>query len=215
MNFEQVRQANGQLVTMLAMVVEVGPSKLNRNQKAFRPCKLQDDLGEQHSVTVNQGKGLLIGDAVLGKRCQFSLSTYAGQNGVAYSGFWSDKAQVNQATQAPQTPARVSFPPQNQSKAPTPTVAPKVDWDAKDRRMAKISALRGAVEKQVVMADIAKDLTVVTKDKIIETAEFFLEWIYREPESDLQKQAGDLLAGVADFDQLNAEARADEGECPI
>ncbi len=94
MNFEAVRQGNGQLVSMPATVDEVGASKLNKNNKPFVSLQLRDDAGEKYYVTVNKGTGQLVDAQQLGNRLQFNLSTYQGQRGVAYSGFWNNQAQV-------------------------------------------------------------------------------------------------------------------------
>ncbi len=110
MNFQAVAASNGNLEAMFAIVTEVGNQKLNRNQKPIQTVKLKDDNGEQHSVTINKGNGELLDGSVLGQRLSFNLSTYQGQRGLGYSGFWNNRAQVNQPT--PQKPQ------QDPSRAP-------------------------------------------------------------------------------------------------
>lgn len=116
MNFQTVAANNGSLVAMFATVAEIGASKLNVNQKPIQSVKLTDDNGEQHRVTINKGKGSLLDGTALGQRLSFNLSTYQGQQGVCYSGFWNSRAQVNQSQAPPagQQPTK----PQPQSKPP-------------------------------------------------------------------------------------------------
>jgi len=107
MNFQTVEANNGNMVAMNATVVEVGSSKLNVNQKPFQSVTLRDDNGDQHKVTINKGNGELLDNNALGQRLAFNLSTYNGQHGLGYSGFWNNRAQVNQpTTQQPQQTAQ-------------------------------------------------------------------------------------------------------------
>lgn len=108
MNFEQVRQANGQNVTMFGTFNEIGGVSLNQNQKPVCKCQIIDDSGEKHLVRLyNQNMPT---PALLNMRQQFTLSSYQGQTQqgkpyTGYSGFWDDRAMVNSAPQnVPQTP---------------------------------------------------------------------------------------------------------------
>jgi len=108
MNFNVVAANNGNLVAMFATIAEIGASKLNVNQKPIQSVTLTDDNGEQHKVTINKGNGELLDGSALGQRLSFNLSTYQGQHGVGYSGFWNSRAQVSQPTpqNAPQAPPK-------------------------------------------------------------------------------------------------------------
>lgn len=101
MNFQTVKNANGQLASIFGWVMEVGTSKLNVKQKPYQQVKIRDDTGEEHTVTINKGQGELLTNNELNTRQQFSMQTYQGQYGVNYSGFWST-ARVNQAPPPPQ-----------------------------------------------------------------------------------------------------------------
>ena len=129
MNFQQVIQANGQNVTMLATFAEVGGVTLTQNQKQVSKCQLKDDNGEQHIVRLY---GTMPLPTLLNMRQQFSLSSYQGTNQrgqpyTGYSGFWNDRAMVNQvpgnappAPQAPQPPAQATNIPQPIPRQPVP-----------------------------------------------------------------------------------------------
>lgn len=118
MNFQQVIQAGGKNVTMLATFVEVGGVSFTANQKQVSKCQLKDDNGEQHLVRLY---GTMPLTTLLNTRQQFSLSSYTGTNQrgqpyTGFSGFWNDRAMVNQvpgqASQAPQPPAQApNVPP--------------------------------------------------------------------------------------------------------
>jgi len=125
MNFQQVIQANGQNVTILATFVEIGGVSFTQNQKQVCKCQLIDDNGEQHLVRIY---GTMPLPTLLNMRQQFSLSSYQGTNQrgqpyTGFSGFWNDRVQVNQvpgnappapynAPRAPQTPPqRPNVPP--------------------------------------------------------------------------------------------------------
>lgn len=117
MNFMAVKQANGQNVTILATFVEVGGVSFTANQKQVCKCQLIDDNGEQHLVRLY---GTMPLPTLLNMRQQFSLSSYQGTNQrgqpyTGFSGFWNDRAMVNQvpgnappAPQAPQPPAQAT-----------------------------------------------------------------------------------------------------------
>ena len=79
-------------------------------------CQITDDNGEKHRIYIyNQN---MPATTLLNMRQQFTLSSFQGTNPqtgqpyTGYSGFWDDRAQVNQT--APQAPA----PPQAPYNAP-------------------------------------------------------------------------------------------------
>ncbi|KKM20651.1 hypothetical protein LCGC14_1643380 [marine sediment metagenome] len=126
MNFTAVKQANGQNVTMFGTFNEIGGVSLNQNQKQVCKCQITDDAGEKHLIRIyNQNMPT---PALLNMRQQFTLSSYQGQTQkgqpyTGFSGFWDDRAMINQvpdnASQAPQDP------PQAPQQAPQPTNAPQ------------------------------------------------------------------------------------------
>lgn len=116
MNFQAVKQANGNNVTMFGTFNEVGGVSLTQNQKEVCKCQIIDDNSEKHLVRLY---GTMPGPAVLNTRHQFTLSTYSGktQQGqlyTGYSGFWNNKAQTapQNAQQGTQQPAQSTNPPQ-------------------------------------------------------------------------------------------------------
>ncbi len=173
MNFQQIEQANGNLVQMFGILTEIGGLQYTPQQKAKAICKIKDDTGVEHKVHIYQGKGQLPGPSQFNQRCQFNLSTfqgnYQGQPYTGYSGFWQGDAQVNQST------------PQNTSQAP-PRASPRpkatkdVDWDAKDLRMARMSGLNNATRLMCLLAEMSKE--EVSADIIKECAAEFVDYIY-------------------------------------
>ncbi len=120
MNFQQTKQANGQNITMFGTFNEIGGVTLNKNQKQVCKCQVTDDNGEKHIVRLyNQNMPT---PQLLNMRQQFTLSSYQGTNPqtgqpyTGYSGFWDDRAQVNQP--APQAPHTIPQTPQNRLQQP-------------------------------------------------------------------------------------------------
>lgn len=129
MSFQQAREANGNNVTMFGKFNEIGGVSLTQNQKQVCKCQIIDDTGEKHNVRLY---GTMPTPALLNMRQQFSLSSYQGQlqSGQPYtgfSGFWNDRAMVNQVpSNVPQAPPQA--PPQPQQgvpQAPQATKAPQ------------------------------------------------------------------------------------------
>lgn len=137
MNFQTVAANNGNLVAMFATVAEIGNSKLNVNQKPIQSVTLTDDTGEQHKVTINKGNGQLLDGTALGQRLSFNLSTYQGQQGVCYSGFWNSRAQVKQPA-APTSPQLGTPPPPRGIHKPQPN-------GEKEMRIMRGNALNAAM----------------------------------------------------------------------
>lgn len=120
MNFTQVKQANGNNVTMLATFVEVGGVSFTQNQKQVCKCQLIDDNREQHLVRLY---GTMPLPTLLNMRQQFSLSSYQGTNQrgqpyAGFSGFWNDRAIVNQAGDVPQASPQVQQHVQQPAQRP-------------------------------------------------------------------------------------------------
>ena len=129
MNFQQVKQANGNNITLFATFNEVGGVSLTQNQKQVCKCRLIDDNGEKHLVRLY---GTMPTPALLNMRQEFSLSSYQGENQqgqpyTGYSGFWNDRAMVNQVpANAPPAPYNTPQRPQPAPQRPNvPQPAPQ------------------------------------------------------------------------------------------
>jgi len=124
MNFQQVKSANGQNVTMFGTFDEIGGVSLNQNQKQVCKCQITDDNGEKHLIRIyNQNMPT---PQLLNMRQQFTLSSYQGQTQkgqpyTGYSGFWDDRAQVSQIpSNAPPAPYNAPQTPPQPPQAPQP-----------------------------------------------------------------------------------------------
>lgn len=122
MNFAAVKQANGQNVTMFATFTEIGGVELNKNQKQFCKCRIIDDDKVSHQVRLYGSA--MPAPTLLKMRQEFNLSYYTGTNPqtgqpyTGYSGFWNDRAEVNQV------PANAPPAPYNAPPAPQAPQAP-------------------------------------------------------------------------------------------
>ena len=121
MNFQQVKQANGNNVTLFATFNDVGGVSYTQNQKPLSKCHLTDDSGEKHLVRLY---GTMPTPALNNMRQEFSLSSYQGKNQqgqpyTGYSGFWNDRAMVNQVP-ANAPPAPYTAPPAPYNTPQTP-----------------------------------------------------------------------------------------------
>jgi len=137
-NFAMVEQAGGALVSMGATVLEIGSTKLNKNQKPYQGVTLRDNAGVQHKVTINQGSGNLLNTDALQQMLSFNISSYNGKYGVAFSGFWA--GQSGQMTQTPQQ--NYSQPQQNyRQPAPPPPLQQAPNTDDKIQRQLVLKVL--------------------------------------------------------------------------
>jgi len=130
---------------MLATVAEIGASKLNVNQKPIQSVTLTDDNGEQHKVTINKGKGSLLDGTALGKRLSFNLSTYQGQHGIGYSGFWNSRAQVSQPPSTMNLQPATSIPAGGKWTPPTGGMHKPQPNGEKEMRIMRGNALNAAM----------------------------------------------------------------------
>lgn len=174
MNFGVVEQNNGNLVSMLGVLTEVGGTTLTTQGKPKAICKIQDDTGVSHNVHIHQGKGLLPTTALLNRKCQFSISTFQGnhqgQSYTGYSGFWNDRAQVGQQS-VPQT---LQQGPSQATERPKETEKVSQDvWDAKDERMASMNALNRAVDLWIA------DKKPFGECSLFESADMMVGYIYK------------------------------------
>ena len=131
MNFQAVKEANGNNVTMFGTFNEIGGVSLNQNQKQVCKCQVTDDNGEKHLIRIyNQNMPTT---ALLNMRQQFTLSSYQGQTQqgqpyTGFSGFWDDRAMVDQVVplNSPQAPHTVPQVPQTPPQRPNvPPQAPR------------------------------------------------------------------------------------------
>jgi hypothetical protein len=231
MNFSMVRQALGQMdgqyqlkIAMFGVVVPPQIGEIEYNKKTGKPyqqVKIQDDTGETNKVKILGGKMTI---DLIGKRLAFDIAPSPYQPDPSrppimyYTGFWNDRATVPStkppeitpvASQAASKP--LAFNPNRPSLGihTTAQQSPQVDWDAKDLRNAKLGALKAAVALQVAMAEIDKNLTRLTPHYIKGEADGYVAWIYDKPETELEKEVGELLSKPAD-EPTSQESDRDE-----
>ena len=163
MNFQAVKEANGQNVTMFGTFNEIGGVTLTqKNQKQVCKCQITDDNGEKHLIRIyNQNMPTT---ALLNMRQQFTLSSYQGQNQqgqpyTGFSGFWDDRAMVDQVVppNAPQAPHTIPQTPPQQPNVPPQ--APRQDMKTPDtyaypvtpetaRRMARTAFIAAMLQNK-------------------------------------------------------------------
>ena len=152
MNFQTVAANNGDFVAMFGTVIELGSQKLNVNSKPIQSVKLRDDVGDEHKVVINKGKGQLLPSDALGQRLAFNLSTYqgTGQNGVftGYYGFWKDRTQVNQP------PPQQSAPPPQRGQQ-RPPASP--ESGIKEMRIVRGNSLNATYSAIQIPLDMVED----------------------------------------------------------
>ena len=128
MNFVMVKQANGNNITLFATFNEVGGVALTQNQKQVSKCQITDDNGEKHLVRLY---GTMPTPALINMRQEFSLSSYQGKNQqgqpyTGFSGFWNDRAMVNQVpANAPPAPYAIPQTPQQPAQPPNVPQVPQ------------------------------------------------------------------------------------------
>lgn len=172
----------GVLTAMPGVLHEFKGEGLSKSGSPYKKVSIKDDAGELHNVTL---RGTLPGPDLVNQRAQFSLSAFTGQRPgggdyIGYSGFWDSRAQV-------EAPAR---PPAGRSEHKQKE---KVDWDAKDLRMARMSGLNNATRLVCLLAELQKD-TGISPQNIIEVADEFVRYIYKQqPVTDAQEQQTDHI----------------------
>lgn len=127
MNFAEVRNIKGQKdesnfprkLDMFATFTEIQGLSYNTNGTGVVKCKLRDETGETHPVTIYRKEP--IPGQMMNQRAQFSIYSYDGnyQNKqyIGYAGLWNDRANVNQ----PQTPPQSAPQPTNNGRDATGT----------------------------------------------------------------------------------------------
>ncbi len=128
MNFVMVKKANGNNITLFATFNEVGGVALTQNQKQVSKCQITDDNGEKHFVRLY---GTMPTPTLINMRQEFSLSSYQGNNQqgqpyTGFSGFWNDRAMVNQVpANAPPAPHTMPQVPQQSAQPPNVPQVPQ------------------------------------------------------------------------------------------
>lgn len=126
MNFQAVEQANGNDVTINAIVTSLGNTEYTKQKGTpFMKCKLTDANGITKDVTIWQGRGHPIPGSMQGQTLSFNLSCKVSGQYTNYGGFWNASAQTapiaqqpaQQAQQGTQQPAQKPNVPQKDERA--------------------------------------------------------------------------------------------------
>lgn len=114
MNFQAVREANGNNVVINAIATSIDGITYTTAGKPKQACKFTDTLGELQGVSIYQGTGQPIPLEKQGQTLSINISVKVGQRGgkLYYGGFWNSTAQVRQTTppQPQQAPQRAAGP---------------------------------------------------------------------------------------------------------
>jgi hypothetical protein len=142
MNFQAVAafKSTGNTTYIQGVLLEIAEQGINKNQKPFMKCKIADNTGQSHKVTIYQSKGGFPTTASIGQNCIWQMSSYDGQYGKQFSGFFGGVAQQGQPNA-----------PQASQKPPQATNAPQVDTNGQIRRMNVLNRVCDLV--------IAKEIT--------------------------------------------------------
>lgn len=203
MNFQAVNQGNGGLVVMNGTIAELGVQKLNKKGNPYMSVKIADTTGEKHSVTIQAGKTGLPNASMLGKLCVFALSTYQGQNGIAYSGFCNGLAvqnPVNPTQQQYQQTMQQRLKPQAAPQPAVQTDKAIVDWEAKDMRMARMNALTNATSLVTTLAEIMNKPEECTPASVKMIALAYVDFIYNTAKKPADMTTAELLDTPASVD---------------
>ncbi len=93
MNFEAVRNHNGQRLEMYATILEIGKQGTTKNGSPYCQMTIADKNGEKHNVSIFVDN-ILPSPVLLGKNYIFDLQTYQGKFGLAYSGYIRRPADI-------------------------------------------------------------------------------------------------------------------------
>ena len=123
MNFQAVREANGNNVVINAIATLIDGTTYTQAGKPKQYCKFTDANGEQQGVSIYQGTGQPIPPEKQGITLSINISAKTSPQGnkLYYGGFWNSNAQVKpisvqtpqQPRQAPQQAAQQPNAPQN------------------------------------------------------------------------------------------------------
>ena len=115
MNFQAVRNANGQNVTMSAIATAIEGTSYIPSGTPKQDCKFTDANGELQSVTIWQGKGVPLPIEQQGLTLSINISCKPNNQGrINYGGFWNSKAQT-----LPINPQILPINPQPSQQAPS------------------------------------------------------------------------------------------------
>ena len=162
MNFEIVRQNNGNLVAMFARVEEIGLTKQTKTGKLCQSAKLADDTGESHNLTIHQGNGSLLDVNSFNQRLAFNIQTYQGQQGLSYSGYWNNKTAVRQS--APPHPQQA---PQRAPQLPKSTQPSQFDHEKATRlSIERQTSIKAACERFAGYMELTDEAVIEFAKKI-------------------------------------------------
>lgn len=117
MNFQTVKQANGQNIDMYGTVVELNGEGISpKSGKPYKKLTIVDDNNEKHLVTI-RGDNLPTA-AVLQQRQAFTISTWQQGDRSGFSGFWNPQGSVRQPQQGVQQAAQATNTGQKASQTP-------------------------------------------------------------------------------------------------
>jgi len=177
MNFQQVQQANGQNVIIFGTIVEFKGQGVNpKSNKPYMKVSVLDDTGVKKNVTL---RGALPTMNMINQRVQFNLrsyqGTYQGQPYTGYSGFWYNRATVNQG-QPQMPPQAAQAAPQQPTYTPVPQTTPqstytppkKRDYDKENRGKCRFGFYQAMLSSGVKPADIISNLmTLSAVEKLV------------------------------------------------
>lgn len=165
MNFEAVRNHNGQRLEMFATILEIGKQGTTKNGSPYCQMTIADKNGEKHNVSIFVDT-ILPSPVLLGKNYIFDLQTYQGKFGLAYSGYIRRPADI---------PALSAV---NQSTK-TNLVEKAFQHNSGQLDQSEIIRIRS------MAISYAKDLIVANcQDNLFETAENIYSWIIGMPITD-------------------------------
>lgn len=144
MNFQAVRQANGQNVTLSAVVGQVGPTTFIPSGTPKQECFFTDANDEGQKVTIWQGNGQPLPVEKVGLTLSLTISYKAKYK--RFGGFWNSNAKVAPLTQDPPPQQAQQLPPQ----AAQPSNAPPQGGNAVSIRKSVVCAyLMGGKEPEL------------------------------------------------------------------
>ncbi len=145
MNFDAVRQANGQNVQLNAIATVIDGTSYTTTGTPKQQCAFTDANGETQKVTIWQGKGIPIPPERQGLTLSINISAKVKGNYTNYGGFWNSTAETRPLTppQAPPQPSgQPDVPARNQYAEPM--VKPQQTED-----MARIRSMAWAYGKDL------------------------------------------------------------------
>ncbi len=172
MNFEAVRNHNGQRLEMYATILEIGKQGTTKNGSPYCQMTIADKNGEKHNVSIFVDT-ILPSPVLLGKNYIFDLQTYQGKFGLAYSGYIRRPADIP-ALSAANQPAK-NF------------VEKAFQEDSIVLNQSETIRIRS------MAISYAKDLIVANcQDNLFKTAENIYSWIIGMPITDDENKSVEM-----------------------